>query len=401
MSNSLKIIAFTFVLLPSSWKAECQKKDASLYFQKGEDALDAQSYKTALAHFNECLRLDPYYMEAYYYRAQARESLGDAKGALTDFSIYLESKPHNTEALFARAQLRYQSRQWAMAREDFLKLLTTPPGETKSVFFAVDKESGNPIVTTQSNMTSAILNYLGLVDTKMKNYKRAIQYLDSAIKLDPKDPEFYINRGWARQEMLDTIQATSNYQKALTLNPESSLARHNLAVLSAKKGNLKEVEKLLSEAIERSPEDPHYYVARAINFTAQGDLPKALADYNSAIQLDNTDPDLWLRRGLIKAQLKDLTGALADYTRSIKLQDDNEKVWLQRGNLMMQMNRAKDAIEDYTIAITHHPEFGPAFYQRALARHMTGNLKEACDDLTQAQGLKVKVEEKLKAAVCK
>src|SRR5258708_1936322 len=116
-----------------------EKKSAVFYFQKGEDAMDAESYKTALAHFNECLRIDPYYMEAYYFRAQVRESLGDSRGALTDFSIYLESKPQNTEALFSRALLRYQYKQWAVAREDFLKLLSAPPAETKSIFFTVNK----------------------------------------------------------------------------------------------------------------------------------------------------------------------------------------------------------------------------------------------------------------------
>ncbi len=399
--NWQRLTVIYIILLGLAGNAQGQKKDAALYFQKGEDALDAQSYKTALAHFNECLRLDPYFIEAYYSRAQARESLGDSKGALTDYSIYLESKPQNTEALFSRAQLRYQHKQWAMAREDFLKLLAAPPSETKSIFFAVDKESGSPIITTQSNMTASILNYLGLVDTKMKKYQRAIQYLDSAIKLDPKEAEFYINRGWARQEMLDTVDATFDYQKALMLNPEGSLARHNLAVLSAKKGNLKEVEKLLSEAIERSPEDAHYYTARAINFTAQGDFQKALTDYNSSIRLDNTDAGVWMKRGLVYVQLKDWNSALADYTQSIKLKDDNEKVWLHRGNLMMQMNRVKEAVEDYTIAITHHPEFGLAFYQRAVAKQHLGNLKEACEDLKQALNLNIKVEEKVKLEICK
>lgn len=394
-------ICLVFTLLTSFSYGECQKKDASFYFQKGEDAMDAQSYKTALAHFNECLRIDPYYMEAYYSRAQVRESLGDSRGALTDFSIYLESKPKNTDALFSRAMLRYQYKQWAVAREDFLKLLSSPPGETKSIFFTPNKEGGSPITSTQSNMTATLLNYLGMVDTKMKNYKRAIHYFDSAITLEPKNSELFINRGWAHQEILDTVPAISDYQKSLALNPEGSLARHNLAVLSAKKGNLKEGEKLLTEAIERNPEEPHFFVARAINLTAQGDLQKALSDYNSAIQLDNADAEIWIKRGLLKEKLKDLNGALADYTQSIKLKDDNEKVWLHRGDLMMQLNKVKDAIEDYTIAITHQPEFGLAYYHRAIAKQRVGNLPEACEDLKQAMSLKVKIDEKSKTLTCK
>jgi len=377
------------------------KKNATYYFQKGEEAMDAQSYKTALAHFNECLRLDPYYIEAYFYRAQVRENLSDSKGALTDFSIYLESKPQNTEALFSRAMLRYQQGQWAVAREDFLKLLTSPPGETRSVFFAVDKESGNPIVTTQGNMISTILNYLGLVDIRMKNYKRGVLYLDSAIKLDASNPEFFINRGWARQEMRDTVLATADYQKALALNPEGSLARHNLAVLSAKKGNLKEVENLLTEAIQRDTENANYYTARAINYTAQGDLQKALIDYNSSIRLENANAETWQRRGLIKEKLKDFNGALTDFTQSIKLKDDNEKIWLLRGNLMIELKRVKDAIEDYTIAITHQPEYAAAYYARALANQIAQNLKGACEDLVKAKTLGASIDEKLKSTICK
>ncbi|MBS1680425.1 MAG: tetratricopeptide repeat protein [Bacteroidetes bacterium] len=395
------IILLAIVLIPEFSFSQGQKKTASYYFKKGEEAMDLQSYKTALAHFNECLRLDPYLMEAYYYRAQVRENMGDSKGALTDFNIYLESKPQNREALFSRAMLRYQYGQWAMAHEDFLNLLKAPPGETRSVFFAMDKESGNPIVTTQSNMTSSILNYLGLVDTKMKNYTRAIQYLDSAIKLENNNPEFYVNRGWAYQEMFDTVLATQNYKQALNLNPEGSLARHNLAVLSAKKGNLEEVEKLLSEAIVRDPENAKYYFARAICYTAQGEPAKALTDYNFSIHLDNSNPDVWVRRGLIKENMKDLNGSLADISQSIKLNDTNEKVWLLCGNLMMKLNRVKDALEDYTIAITLKPEYAKAYCQRAVAYQRTGDLKAACEDITHAQKLSAKIDNQLKALVCK
>jgi tetratricopeptide (TPR) repeat protein len=395
-------IALCFLLFVSFESiAQNQKKTASYFFKKGEETMDVQSYKTALAHFNECLRLDPYYMEAYYYRAQVRENMGDSRGALTDFNIYLESKPQNTEALFSRAMLRYQYSQWAMAREDFMKLLTSPRGETRSVFFATDRESGNPIITTQSNMTPSILNYLGLVDSKMKNYTRAVKYLDSAIHLNEKNAEFYINRGWAYQEMRDTIHATEDYQTALTLNSESSLARYNLAVLSAKKGNLKEVERLLTEAIERSPQNATYHTGRAINYTAQGDLAKALSDYNASIHLDNSNCDVWMKRGLLKQKMKDLNGALADFTQSIKLKDDNESIWMCRGNLMMELKRVKEAIEDFTIASTLKPEFGLAYYSRAIAHQRGGNLKGACDDLKRAQDLGITIDEKIKITVCK
>ncbi|MBS1486329.1 MAG: tetratricopeptide repeat protein [Bacteroidetes bacterium] len=395
------MVRLVVLLLLLSFSVKAQKKNPDYYFQKGQDALDAQSYKTALAHFNECLRLDPYYIDAYYYRAQARENLGDKQGALTDFNIYIESKPKDADALFARAQLRYQYRQWAMAREDFLKLLTLPAGETKSIFFAPDKEGGLGITTAQSHITSSVLNYLGLVDTQLKNYKRAIQYLDSAVKLEPSNAEFYINRGWAWQEMNDTLHAVQDYRKALSINPEGSIARHNLAVLSAAKGNLREMEKLLNEANERNAQEPRYFTARASNQTALHNFQQAMEDYSMSIQLDNTNPDVWLRRGVLQMQMKNWNGALADFTQCIKLKEDQPQVWLYRGNLMMEMNRIKEAIEDYTIAIAHQPDWGKPYAQRARAYQKTGNQMEACQDIKKAELLKEPIDQELKSSLCR
>jgi tetratricopeptide (TPR) repeat protein len=297
--------------------------------------------------------------------------------------------------------IRYQFKQWTLAREDFLALLKAPPGETQSVFYSVDGESNTPITTTQTNMTSSVLNYLGLVDTKMKNYKRATQYLDSAISFDSGRAEFFINRGWCYQEMFDTLQAIKDYQKALSLNPESSLARHNIAVLSAKKGNLKEVENLLTEAIMYDTENANYFTARAINYTAQGFFENALKDYNSSIHLDSANADVWLKHALIKQMLKDYNGALADITQSITLKDDNEKTWLYRGDLMIRLNRIKEAVEDYTIAITLQPNFGKAYIDRAVAYQRLGNLTKACEDILTAKNLNVSIDELFKTSVCK
>ncbi|HRG78676.1 MAG TPA: hypothetical protein PL167_03660, partial [Cyclobacteriaceae bacterium] len=90
---ALRMFVLTVCLGLISLIGSAQSRSAATYFEKGEEALKNKSYKTALAHFNECLRLNPYYYDAYYSRAIARESLGDKQGALNDYNIYLESKP--------------------------------------------------------------------------------------------------------------------------------------------------------------------------------------------------------------------------------------------------------------------------------------------------------------------
>ena len=371
-------------------------------FGLAEKALQNRSYMTALAHFNECLRLDSYYWDAYYGRAMVKEKLGDPKGALTDYNIFLESKQENAEARFSRAILRYNYGQWAVAREDFITLLKMPAGETNTVFYQVDQAgSTNSIFTSQGNMKARYLNYLGLIDWKMMNYTRSISYLDSAIKTNPNWPDAWISRGIVKQYSRDTLGAISDFIKALTIDTANSLATHNLAILSGHKGQTKESEKMLTEAIEKNPQLPYSYEERAYLRMKSGNFKGALSDYNEAILREPNEPDSWLNRGIVKEKLKDFVGAMNDYTQAIKIKSDYERAWLNRGNLLTKLNRMKEAIEDYSIAIQYYPEYGLAFYNRALTKHKMGNIKEACQDLLQAQQLKVKIDKKAMDSICK
>lgn len=401
-----KISSVLGLILIVSLQAFCQQesknRSAIYYFEKGEEALKGKSYKTALAHFNECLRIDPYYMEAYYSRALARENMGDKKGALTDYNIYLDAKPEDKEALFSRAVGRYNYGQWAVAKEDFLRLLTMPDGETNTVYFQSDQSGGGvtKAFTAQDNLTPTFYNYLGLIETKLSNYSKAEEHFDSAIKLDPNNGDFYLNRGMVKLLAGDSVAAKSDFKQTLTLNPESSLAKHNLAILTSSLDNSNEKERLLTEAIESNPL-PYSYAERGALRMKTRNLNGALADYSEAIRLDPTEVDYWLNRGIVKEQSNDVKGAIADYDKVLELKPDYEKGWLNHGNASVKLNRFSDAVEDYTVAITYYPEYGLAFYNRALTYHRMGKRDLACRDLASATRLNVVIEQKVFDTICK
>ena len=381
-----------------------QHRNASYYYEKGEEALQSKSYKTALAHFNECLRLSPYYMEAYYSRALVREGLGDKQGALTDFNIYLETKPEDKEALFSRAVARYDYGQWAAAKEDFLKLLSLPEGgETNTVYFQTDNaaEGVTKAFTAHHNLKSTILNYLGLIETKLENFVKAEDYFNAAILINPKDPDFFLNRGITKLQAGDSANAIADFEQTLALNPESSLARHNLAVLKKSSVHSEETERLLTEAIENNPKLPYSYAERGQVRMKAGNLNGALEDYQEAIRLDPKDPDYWLNRGIIKEHMKDLNGSLADYKQVIAIRPDYEKGWLNHGNVLVKLNRFADAIEDYTVAITYYPEYGLAYYNRGITYHRLGKKAQACADINLAKKFGTSVNDNVVSTICR
>jgi Flp pilus assembly protein TadD len=65
-------------------------------------------------------------------------------------------------------------------------------------------------------------------------YREAILYFTSAIELDEKgNPDPYVERGFAFDELGDYDQAVADYNLALAVNPVNTVACNNLAWLQA------------------------------------------------------------------------------------------------------------------------------------------------------------------------
>src|SRR5688500_5921854 len=100
------IMIMVWLISASSWAQEKPKKPSQL-FDAAEQHYNDGNYDQALTLLNQCLKINPGFMEAYPLRAGTREQLNDPDGALTDYSIYLEQFPQHPDVLMSRGVLRY------------------------------------------------------------------------------------------------------------------------------------------------------------------------------------------------------------------------------------------------------------------------------------------------------
>lgn len=401
LRSALWIVFFT--LLGSYSLAQTASKKPAQLFEDAEQHYNNGKFDEALALLNDCLKTNPGFFEAYPLRAGAKEQLKDLEGALTDYSIYLEKFPDDPDVLMSRAVLRYNLGFFDQAKEDFRKLLTSSTDQTNAIFFKQNMTVGDKnamITTTHQRHNALVLNYLGLVESKLKNPRLAIAYLDSAIKLDNKEPDFFVNRGLAKESIQDSL-AYLDYEAALRLNPNHTLAKHNLEAYMAKNKITMSEEDRLTRTIEVDSTMLYPYLERAQQRFESGYFKGALEDYDQALNLNPADPEIWFARGLTKEKLKDYEGAFSDYTKAIDLKEDYAKVWLSRGNVLLKLERYNDAVEDYTVALVYRSEYAPAYFNRGMAKFKLKKNEEACADFKYAEGLGMKVEEKIKAKVCK
>ncbi|HMG90650.1 MAG TPA: tetratricopeptide repeat protein [Chryseolinea sp.] len=398
--RAILIITLAFAALIC--RAQDKKIDVGRLYEKGEEAFNDARYQEALSIFNKCLQENPKFAEAYFSRAATREQLKDLQGAHTDYNIYLELKPNQPEALYSVAILQYQLGKYEESKENLLKLLTVPPGETTKVYFRISASTTgkNQITTAQSGIKHQVFNYLGMSETKLKNYKAAIVWLDSAIQIEGKEADYYVNRALAKEGIQDTT-AMADYKKALQLNPDHTAALHNIAVANRTSGDSTSSMDNLEKAIESDSSMLYPYLARAYQRMEAGYFKGALEDYNKALEINDKDAEIWMNRAIVKEKLNDLKGAFSDYTQAIELNEKFEKAWLNRGNVLSKQGKFKEAIEDYTVAITFNPEYGYAYYNRAIAKQKLKLGTEACDDLKIAEQFGQTVSEKVKKEICK
>ncbi|HXG32560.1 MAG TPA: tetratricopeptide repeat protein [Bryobacteraceae bacterium] len=79
-------------------QAEKELKVGNFYFKKG-------NYRAAAARFEEAIRWNPSYAEAYLRLGEAREKLKDTAGAQKAFQKYLELAPDSKRAAEIRKKL--------------------------------------------------------------------------------------------------------------------------------------------------------------------------------------------------------------------------------------------------------------------------------------------------------
>jgi len=141
------------------------------------------------------------------------------------------------------------------------------------------------------------------------------------------------------------------------------------------------------EAIRLNPNGAMYYNNRAIAYRAKGELDRAIADYDYAIRLDPKHANAYLNRANIHAERGELDLAIADYTAAIRVDPKYASAYRGRGDAYQTRGDLPRAIADYSEAIGIAPKNEAFFQARGRADMYAGMLPKALADLNQASEL--------------
>jgi tetratricopeptide (TPR) repeat protein len=211
--------------------------------------------------------------------------------------------------------------------------------------------------------------------SSIEDLAAVVDLCERGIKGTPKAGELASLRSlaaWAhnrRGELLADDQradeALKDFQVAIAMDANCSLAIHNRAVTLAQRNQFAAALRDFNRVIELNPGLGVAYRNRAELLAALGRTEEAVADYTRALDSMPEDAAMFRARSHAYQRLGDFAHAATDLTRAIDLAPKDPDGFTQRGNLAAEQGKFEQAQEDFRRAIEIDSNWGDAY--RSLA----------------------------------
>ena len=159
----------------------------------------------AIADFDEAIRLDPQYFDAYLNRGGAWSRKKEFDRAIDDLSEAIRCRPTAARAFESRALVWWNKHEYDKAITDFDEAIRLAPSNIEPL---IDR---------------------GSVWLGKKQYDKAIADTDEAIRRNPKAARAYRTRGSAWFAKKDYDKAIGDLNEAIQLDPRFADAYHKRA----------------------------------------------------------------------------------------------------------------------------------------------------------------------------
>jgi len=224
---------------------------------------------------------------------------------------------------------------------------------------------------------------------KYTDPKKAIVYLNNAIKLQHDYADAYYTRGIAYGNVAQYQRAIEDYNEAIRLQPNDAVAYYNRGLMYANLGEYWRAIKDYDEAIRLQPDYANaFYNNRGTAHGNLGQYQRAIEDFNKAIRLKPDDVFAYYNRGLAYDNLGQHHRAIEDYNKAIHLKPDYADAYNNRGMYYHSLGQYQRAIEDYNKAIHLKPDDGKAYNNRGVAYlRWKGKNNLGCRDVQKACAL--------------
>lgn len=243
---------------------------------------------------------EPKNLDAYFYRAIAKNDLGDYHGAIVDYSKIIVEEP-DADTYFNRGNSRYSVKNFSGAKEDYSKAYTL-----------------------DENFIDALYS-LACVKLDLEEYESAIKDFTGVIKKVPHNSNTYILRASAYKAIEQFTNAASDYSTAILIEP-SAFNYYNRGAFLMDIKYYKEAHVDLTKSIRLNRNNAFAYFYRGAANLFNGHYDDAISDFSNALKFDAMDFDAYLGLAMAYQKNNQLAKAKGNFDRANSIIIPNKKI---------------------------------------------------------------------------
>jgi len=185
----------------------------------------------------------------------------------------------------------------------------------------------------------AILNNLGNILVRQRNYKEAADWYREALQARPKSEKAHLNLGIALDKQGKFDQSIYYFSKALQLKPDDAKAHFHLGLTLFRIGKVEGAVEHLNEAIRLSPDDSKVYFHLGHLYLEQGNDDKAGTYFREALQRDPENDRAHCGMGIVSMNRGDFHKAVSSFSEAIRINPAFQEAKAYRQSALNQIKR--------------------------------------------------------------
>ena len=219
------------------------------------------------------------------------------------------------------------------------------------------------------------------------DYVAALQHINDAIRVAPKNRDHIGFRASIHAALGDTGGVISDYTEMLALNPKDADTYRLRARAYKVMRDYKSAADDLENAIKRAPKDARNYEERASLYFWQQQYPAAIEDFNTAISLDPDNRQYVLERAYFYQHINQTADALKDCDQLVSSDPKKPDGYECRVNVYLALGDEKAALVNLDAAVQRDPDNPKLYSMRGKAEMDTGLLRQAHADFEKIASL--------------
>lgn len=212
----------------------------------GNSALEKGDFQGALKWFNEVIRLDSTYHDAYFNRANIKFHLKDYKGAEKDMERFIVKRPEVVVAYDILGKIKMHLGEHDEAISLFNRLLNKDStfglayinrGKAKMYLNRYRPAISDFLKAAELGVAVAdAYNFAGQCYIYIQQAEKALEFFSRAIEANPALARAYFNRGYLLTQRKEIERGLQDFNRAIQLDPKQYLAYKGRGIIFYWKG---------------------------------------------------------------------------------------------------------------------------------------------------------------------